>query len=183
MDFSTPFDQTKAQGLTLIVQAMFSGKNPQDMQYANRVLNEYKSHENAYMTVDKILELCPDNNAKFFALQILDEAIKSRWNIIDATSKLNMRNFMITLVLNTPDQVVGQPNSAALLTKMNSTLISMVKLEWNNSWSDFIPDICNSASESINKCENALNILRLLSEEVFDFSKGTIMRSEVNQFK
>lgn len=94
-----------------------------------------------------------------------------------------MRNFMITLVLNTPDQVVGQPNSAALLTKMNSTLISMVKLEWNNSWSDFIPDICNSASESINKCENALNILRLLSEEVFDFSKGTIMRSEVNQFK
>ena len=46
------------------------------MKYANHVLNEYKSHENEYMTVDKILELCPDNNAKFFALQILDEAIK-----------------------------------------------------------------------------------------------------------
>lgn len=46
------------------------------MQYANRVLNEFKSNENAYMTVDKILELCPDNNAKFYALQILDEAIK-----------------------------------------------------------------------------------------------------------
>jgi len=62
---------------------------------------------------------------------------------------------------------------------MNSTLISMVKLEWNNSWQDFIPDICNSAGESVNKCENALNILRLLSEEVFDFSKGSILRSEV----
>lgn len=56
----------------------------------------------------------------------------------------------------------------------------MVKLEWNNSWSDFIPDICNSAAASVNKCENALSILLLLSEEVFDFSKGTIMRSEVD---
>ena len=90
---------------------------------------------------------------------------------------------MITLVLNTPDQIAGQPNAQSLLTKMNSTLISMVKLEWNNSWQDFIPDICNSAAESVNKCENALNILRLLSEEVFDFSKGTILRSEVQQFK
>ena len=90
---------------------------------------------------------------------------------------------MITLVLNTPDQVAGQQNASSLLTKMNGTLISMVKLEWNNSWQDFIPDICNSASESVNKCENALNILRLLSEEVFDFSKGSIMRSEVRQFK
>lgn len=45
------------------------------MQYANRVLNEYKGNQSAWMTVDKILELCQDNNAKFFALQILDEAI------------------------------------------------------------------------------------------------------------
>ena len=104
---------------------------------------------------------------------------QSRWNIIDQDSKLNMRNFMITQVLETPDKIVGQPNAASLLTKMNSTLISMVKLEWNNSWQDFIPDICNSASASINKCENALSILLLLSEEVFDFSKGTILRSEV----
>ena len=90
---------------------------------------------------------------------------------------------MIQLVLKTPDEIVGQPNASSLLTKMNSTLISMVKLEWSNSWQDFIPDICNSASESVNKCENALNILRLLSEEVFDFSKGSILRSEVQNFK
>ena len=66
---------------------------------------------------------------------------------------------------------------------MNGTLISMVKLEWKNSMQDFIPEICSSANESVSKCENALNILRLLSEEVFDFSKGAILRSEVSQFK
>ena len=102
---------------------------------------------------------------------------------MDANSKLNMRNFMISQVMSTPDQIAGQPNAQSLLNKMNGTLISMVKLEWSNSWQDFIPDICNSASSSINACENALNILKLLSEEVFDFSKGTILKSEVTQFK
>lgn len=58
-----------------------------------------------------------------------------------------------------------------------------MKLEWGSSWQNFIPDICNSAQEGVNKCENALNILKLLSEEVFDFSKGTILQSEQARFK
>lgn len=66
---------------------------------------------------------------------------------------------------------------------MNSTLISIVKLEWRTTWSNFIPEIVSSANESLSKCENALNILKLLSEEVFDFSKNTITRSEVAQLK
>ena len=45
------------------------------MQYSNRVLNQYKGNEQAWMTVDKIMEHATDNNVKFFALQILDEAI------------------------------------------------------------------------------------------------------------
>ena len=101
-----------------------------------------------------------------------------RWQILDAESKMNMRNFMVNLVLNLPEQVKGQPNSQHLLTKLNSTLISIVKLEWGNSWQNFIQDICNSATENEAKCENALNILKLLSEEVFDFSKGTILQKD-----
>ena len=38
-------------------------------------MNQFKGHEQAYMTVDKILQMCNDNNAKFFALQVLDDAI------------------------------------------------------------------------------------------------------------
>lgn len=45
------------------------------MQYANTLLNQFKGNDQAWMTVDKILELSQDNNVKFFALQILDEAI------------------------------------------------------------------------------------------------------------
>ena len=85
---------------------------------------------------------------------------------------------MVSLVTSLPDTIGAQENAQYLLTKLNATLISIVKLEWGSSWQNFIPDICNSAQEGVNKCENALNILKLLSEEVFDFSKGTILQSE-----
>lgn len=67
------------------------------------------------------------------------------------------------------------PETAPLLTKLNITLVSIVKQEWTVSWNSFISDICNVARESQDKCENVLKILSLLSEEVFDFSKGNIL--------
>ena len=57
---------------------------------------------------------------------------------MDNDSKIGMRNFMVNLVLNLPDQIQGVPNSGHLLTKLNSTLISIVKLEWGTSWQNFI---------------------------------------------
>ena len=70
-----------------------------------------------------------------------------------------------------------------LLTKLNATLISIVKQEWTTSWQNFISDICGTARHSQSKCENALNILKLLSEEVFDFSKNTLQDSQAKQLK
>ena len=58
-----------------------------------------------------------------------------------------------------------------------------MKHEWNTTWQNFISDICNSATENEAKCENALNILKLLSEEVFDFSKGTILQKDAISLK
>ena len=96
LDWSTPFDLTKVQLLEKVSKAMYAGRSAQDVsappprpswprsdqrvslqiQYANKVLNDFKSNENAWRTVDKILDNCQDINVRFFALQILDDAIK-----------------------------------------------------------------------------------------------------------
>jgi hypothetical protein len=39
---------------------------------ANNIMNEFKEHPNAWLVVDKILDLAKEANTKFFALQILD---------------------------------------------------------------------------------------------------------------
>ena len=45
------------------------------MALANNILNQFKNHPDAWLTVDKILEKSQSPNGKFLALSILDEAI------------------------------------------------------------------------------------------------------------
>jgi hypothetical protein len=51
LNWSTPFDQQKVQILDQVVAGMYSGIKS-DMEYANQILNEFKSHENAWHGVD-----------------------------------------------------------------------------------------------------------------------------------
>ncbi len=50
------------------------------MMAANQLLNEFKSHQDAWMCVDQILQKSNNPHAKFLALQILDEAVNVSQN-------------------------------------------------------------------------------------------------------
>lgn len=42
---------------------------------ANNILNQFKEHPDAWINVDKILDNTKNPNTKFYALQILDDAV------------------------------------------------------------------------------------------------------------
>lgn len=42
--------------------------------------------------------------------------------------------------------------------------------DWPHKWPSFIPDIVGASRTNAGLCENSMVVLRLLSEEVFDFS-------------
>ena len=77
LDFSTPFDQTKLATLEQVISAMYS-PNRKDVSHkkyltwqieqANELLNMFKSHEDAWKTVDVILQNAQNPNTKFFGL-------------------------------------------------------------------------------------------------------------------
>ena len=50
-------------------------------------------------------------------------------------------------------------------------MVQILKQEWPHKWQSFIPDIVGASKTSETLCENSMVILKLLSEEVFDFSK------------
>ena len=97
--------------------------------------------------------------------------------------KQGIRSFIIQLVIKLSDDEQMSQQQLHLLTKLNATLISIVKQEWTTSWKNFIPDICLNARESQSKCENVLNILKLLSEDVFDFSKNAMLSQQAKELK
>lgn len=62
----------------------------------------------------------------------------------------------------------------SILSKANSILVQIVKYEWCTTWKSFITDICSASKSDLVLCQNNLSILKMLSEEVFDFSKNQL---------
>ncbi|KAK9671747.1 hypothetical protein RND81_12G051700 [Saponaria officinalis] len=58
------------------------------------------------------------------------------------------------------------------VNKLNVILVQILKHDWPARWQSFIPDLVNAAKTSETICENCMVILKLLSEEVFNFSRG-----------
>lgn len=69
------------------------------------------------------------------------------------------------------------------LQKLNLTLVQVLKQEWPHNWPSFIPDLVGSSKTSEALCENNMQILKLLSEEVFDFSRDQMVTEKVKKMK
>lgn len=70
-----------------------------------------------------------------------------------------------------------------LVSKLNLTLIEILKQEWPHNWPTFISDLVGSSQTSEVLCENNMQILKLLSEEVFDFSKDQMVHNKIKTMK
>ena len=46
-----------------------------------------------------------------------------------------------------------------------------------DNWPNFIPEIISASKNNLALCENNMIILKLLSEEIFDFSSESMSRS------
>lgn len=81
-----------------------------------------------------------------------------------------VRNFIVEVIISTASDETTFRTQKAYLGKLNLVLVQILKQEWPHNWPNFIPEIVSSSQNNINLCENNLIILKLLSEEVFDYS-------------
>ena len=61
--------------------------------------------------------------------------------------------------------------------------MQILKQEWPHNWPSFIPDLVGSSKTSEVLCENNMQILKLLSEEIFDFSRDQMVTQKVKTLK
>ncbi|KAF4664086.1 Exportin-1 [Perkinsus olseni] len=182
LDVSQPYTPEKVQALDQVVAAMYTGTQEQ-RRISDEVLRTLKSNEGSWRLVDGILSMSQDPNTKFYALQLLKEAINTRWNTIGKENQEGIKSYVVSLNIELAQRGADQ-QSRHFLMKLNETLVCLVKQEWRlNAWESFIPDLCTSAKSSQNLCENNLKILQMLSEEVFDFGPETMTSSRVLKMK
>mmetsp|Transcript_24882 Transcript_24882/g.80999 ORF Transcript_24882/g.80999 Transcript_24882/m.80999 type:complete len:1099 (+) Transcript_24882:98-3394(+) len=189
LNFAVPLDLNV---LEQVVQMVYTG-TPQQMQSAQRTLSQLQERiagEDAagalnWFRVDQILDASAPctANTRFYALQILDGAIKYRWKTLPPPQQNGIKNFIVNLVIQKSSDEATFRAERVFMTKLNVILVQIVKQEWPHNWPSFIQDIVNASKTNETLCENNMVVLKLLSEEVFDFSRDEMTSVKAKKLK
>lgn len=149
-----------------VVDCMYRGQGAQQ-QIAERILSGFKEHPNAWTRVDAILEFSKNQESKYFALQILENLIKTRWKIMPENQSESIKKFIVTLIIKNSTNPITSEIDKVYLNKLNMILVQILKHDWPKKWPNFISDICGSSKKSESLCINNMTILKLLRFVIF----------------
>uniref|UniRef100_A0A672NQM4 Exportin-1 n=1 Tax=Sinocyclocheilus grahami TaxID=75366 RepID=A0A672NQM4_SINGR len=203
LDFSQKLDINL---LDNVVNSMYYDVGSQQ-RLAQEVLTNLKDHPDAWTRVDTILEFSQNMKTKYYALQILETVIKTRWKILPRNQcdgeglydfSLNIRKctnnrhlslstgikkYVVGLIIKTSSDSNSVEKEGVYIAKLNMILVQILKQEWPKHWPTFISDIVGASRTSESLCQNNMIILKLLSEEVFDFSSGQMTQVKAKHLK
>ncbi|OMJ30299.1 Exportin-1 [Smittium culicis] len=148
-----------------------------------QILTQFQENPDAWTRVDKILESSTLSQTKFISLQILEKVIQTKWKIIPADQQNGIKNYIVDTIIKNSSSELSLKQNKLYLSKLNLILVQILKQEWPNNWPTFIPEIVNSSKTNISLCENNMEILKLLSEEVFDFSEEKLTQAKIVELK
>ncbi|KAJ1939667.1 Karyopherin transporter, partial [Linderina pennispora] len=86
-------------------------------------------------------------------------------------------------ILKTASTEQSLRQNRVFLNKINLSLVQILKQEWPHNWPSFIPEIVQTSRSNLSLCENNMAILKLLSEEVFDFSAEQMTQAKTRNLK
>lgn len=158
-------------------------KSGPDQLRALVILTQFQEHPESWKRADVILASSRNPQSKYIALSCLNSLIKYRWKTIPEGERVGIRNFIVNMIIALCDDEAVFEKERALINKIDLTLVSVLKQEWPHNWPQFIPEIVKSSKSSFNVCENNMIILKLMSEEVFDFSQGEMTQAKANSLK
>eukprot|EP00051_Salpingoeca_urceolata_P013954 m.176775 g.176775 ORF g.176775 m.176775 type:complete len:1074 (+) comp17952_c4_seq1:181-3402(+) len=168
--------------LEAVLGYMNHGNEPQK-KMAQEILLRLKESDQAWTRVHQILEESREPNTRFFALLVLERVIRTQWKILPEPQREGMKNFIVQLIIQISSSFESLVAEKLFVAKLNMVLIEIVKHEWPHKWTSFITDIVGSSKTSESLCQNNLEILSILSEEIFDFSKGRMTQVKAQHLK
>ena len=109
--------------------------------------------------------------------------IKTRWKILPRNQCEGIKKYVVGLIIKTSSDNDSAEREKVYLSKLNMVLVLILEREWPKHWPSFIPDIVGASKTNESLCQNNMAILKLLSEEVFDFSSGNMTQIKAKHLK
>uniref|UniRef100_H2YXR4 Exportin-1 n=1 Tax=Ciona savignyi TaxID=51511 RepID=H2YXR4_CIOSA len=148
---------------------------------AENILTALKEHPESWTRVDTILEYSQNQQTKYYALQILENVIKTRWKVLPRNQCDG--NFLVMFLIQLFAFNTNLTAEKTYLGKLNMILVQILKQDWPKNWPTFISDIVGASRTNESLCQNNMVILKLLSEEVFDFSQDQMTQVKAKHLK
>ncbi|VVA11462.1 PREDICTED: EXPORTIN [Prunus dulcis] len=179
-DLSQPIDVGL---LDATVAAFYGTGSKEERTAADHILRDLQNNPDMWLQVVHILQSAKNLNTKFFALQVLEGVIKYRWNALPVEQRDGMKNYISDVIVQLSSNEASFRMERLYVNKLNIILVQILKHDWPARWQSFIPDLVSAAKTSETICENCMAILKLLSEEVFDFSRGEMTQLKIKELK
>ena len=180
LDFSQKLDIGL---LDNVVNVVYTSSNADEVRAAQGVLTQLGENPDAWTRVDSILEQSQNSKTKFYALQILEKLIQTRWKVLPPEQREGIKGFIVSLVIKLTSDDETRQRERVLIGKLNLILVAVLKQDWPHNWPSFIGDIVAASKGNESLCLNNMVILKLLSEEIFDFSSGQMTSGKIKQLK
>ncbi|EJU05532.1 crm1 protein [Dacryopinax primogenitus] len=179
LDFEHEFDVNL---FDRVIYALFNGSGAEQAE-AQRVLTLFQEHPSAWQRVPYILSTTTNQHAQYLCCNILDKLIQTRWKALSVEHRQDIRSFITTVIIATSESEEKLRRERLYLHKLNLLLVQILKQDWPKDWPDFLPMIVQSSRQNLNMCENNMQILRLLSEEIFDYSAEQMTQQKTRNLK
>lgn len=180
LDFSQPLDVNL---LDQVVMAMYTCRDDNQRKQINAFMTAFQEHPQAWSRVDNILETTKCDQSKFFALATLETCVKQRWKVLPPDQREAIKAYIVNVIVRYSSDEEALRRTKTQLGKLNLILVQILKHEWPHNWKDFIPQIVESGKTNETLCGNNMQILKLLSEEVFEFSLKQLTSKKIDDLK
>ncbi|KAI8370327.1 Crm1-F1 [Radiomyces spectabilis] len=185
MDFESLVDDTQPFNVLLLdaaVQAFYEG-DPAVHKRTEAILTKFQNHPDSWRVVDQILRQSQSVRTKFLALRILETFVVVRWNTLPIADRLVIRNFIVEIIVELSSRESTMHSERIYLNKLDMVLVQILKKDWPQYWPTFISEIVEASQTNPSLCENSMRIIRLLSEEIFDFSSDQMTLTKMRKLK
>lgn len=121
LDFSQPLD---IKLLDEVVNAMYNSSG-NEQKLAEKILSALKEHPDSWTRVDSILEYSSSQQTKYFALQILEALIKTRWKVLARPQCEGIKKYIVGLIIQTSSNPQIMESEKTYLSKLNMILVEV----------------------------------------------------------
>ncbi|KII72118.1 Exportin-1 [Thelohanellus kitauei] len=165
-DFTGSFDVAIFDELTKSLNHAQGAEN----EFAKKALEEFLQDERSWCRVDQILEYSCSDESRFYALLILERLVKTRWKLLPSEQRIGIRDYLVQQIILVGSNTEAAQQRKLYLNKLLCSLVEILKFEWPRRWPEFLDEIVQSSKLNDSICLVNMKILRLLSEEIFQFS-------------